>query len=73
MRCWSCSSDVDPSCADYFNVTALQRRGFYDNRPDVARLDDCDRNRFPNAFNYNQRSVCMKKIQTSKLCESTFI
>lgn len=63
LRCWSCSSDMDAPCADYFNITNFNRFYRYDPRAQTPQLMDCDQQQ--SAYPINQRPVCMKKKQTT--------
>lgn len=55
LRCWSCSSEVDPSCNDPF----LANRG---HSPNSYFLTDCDRDRASSyPFLYSSKPVCSKK------------
>lgn len=73
IRCWSCSSDMDPSCRDYFNTTyfAFGRSNYasqgYETgiRPSTAPyLQQCPEG--GNVYLYDQKAVCVKKKQTCK-------
>ncbi|XP_017783294.1 PREDICTED: uncharacterized protein LOC108567386 [Nicrophorus vespilloides] len=61
LRCWSCSSDMDLPCSDYFNTTALSRQ--YNRYGNAPQLTECTHN---NQLTYQTgKPVCSKKVQTS--------
>ncbi|XP_023021842.2 uncharacterized protein [Leptinotarsa decemlineata] len=71
LQCWKCYSDYDVTCRDHFNITRIQenRRHFdnfnYGNNRQIQpvrndpHLEVCDDTL---AGNYNQKSVCLKRV-----------
>ncbi|RZB40459.1 hypothetical protein BDFB_004506 [Asbolus verrucosus] len=69
LRCWSCSSDLDPSCRDYFNATKLQQQRSYFQQVNynnqyqggntMPMLTDCSNNL---GQVFGQKQVCVKEI-----------
>ncbi|EFA07944.1 hypothetical protein TcasGA2_TC005525 [Tribolium castaneum] len=68
LQCWSCSSDLDPSCMDHFNATRYsQFRNTYqqvnpnyqNQRNEMPVLRQCENNL---GQIYNQKPMCVKRI-----------
>ncbi|CAH0564142.1 unnamed protein product [Brassicogethes aeneus] len=73
LQCWKCSSEMDVTCRDYFNVTKImQTRRYFDNinygnrqqQPitNDPHLELCD-DRFTTS--YDKTNVCLKTIHTT--------
>lgn len=59
LRCWTCSSDLDPHCADPFNNTSPSFNLHH-------TLTDCNTQSSPHYSLYKTKSVCKKIKQTGK-------
>lgn len=59
LKCWTCSSDLDPHCADPFNNTSPSFDLHH-------TLTDCNTQSSPHYSLYKTKSVCKKIKQTGK-------
>ena len=62
LQCWTCDSEQDYMCADYFNTTDFYRSFPYNPQRQVPSLTTCPE--AGNVYLNNQKPVCVKQKQS---------